>query len=432
MAVMWLPDLADEQWLAGMLAGHATDLGIASTITQVRLDEVRLTHPHRPDSPRCRAWATCEVLVQDGPPVRLYLKGYPTGTSAGAAHEHPAATHLADLDLLVWRFPDDPRLDSLPLLVDGRRTRDVLPTAVRKALELREDDEMSTTVVRYQPERSVTVRVSTRRGGAPAVYAKHLDGDVDAFAAQHEALWANGRDSALRLARPLAVDLEHRVLWTEAVVGGPLTAVVAPDRMPDAVASVGPLLAALHAAPVLVDDRLTTADLLVEVRKKAEKICRAHPAIAGRVTGVVDAAADRHRDAGPERACTLHGDFHVDQLVQGPDGPVLVDLDSFVRGTPEIDLAEFLVDLCLRDLPRPLVHEIGARLLTGYVDAAGAGPDPDLLAVCADAEFVNRCYRHLRRHAPGWEQRLEAELARHSDLTGLLAALSGEPLSRGR
>ncbi len=33
---------------------------------------------------------------------------------------------------------------------------------------------------------------------------------------------------------------------------------------------------------------------------------------------------------------------------------------------------------------------------------------------------MNRCYRHLRRHSPGWQADLETELARHADVTSLL------------
>ena len=139
------------------------------------------------------------------------------------------------------------------------------------------------------------------------------------------------------------------------------------------------------------------------------------------MTDLVATATRRRRDVVRERVCTLHGDFHLDQLVSSAEGPVLVDLDSMVHGPPEVDLAEFLVDLALRGLP-------GRRHAGGRPGAAcrrtpprrGPRSTPPLLAVCADAEFVNRCYRHLRRHSPGWQSDLEAELARHADVTSLL------------
>jgi len=140
------------------------------------------------------------------------------------------------------------------------------------------------------------------------------------------------------------------------------------------------------------------------------------------VTDVVTAATRRRRDVVHERVRTLHGDFHLDQLVSSGQGPVLVDLDSLLAGAPEVDLAEFLVDLALRGLPRPVTREVAQGLLTSYTTASGSAIDVALLAVCADAEFLNRCYRHLRRHSPGWESALEAELGRHADVATLLPA----------
>ena len=108
---------------------------------------------------------------------------------------------------------------------------------------------------------------------------------------------------------------------------------------------------------------------------------------------------------------------------------MLVDLDSMVDGPPEVDLAEFLVDLALRDLPERRHARGRPALLSSYTAATGAEIDAALLSVCADAEFVNRCYRHLRRHTPGWQPDLEAELARHADVTSLLPELTA--VSRG-
>jgi aminoglycoside phosphotransferase (APT) family kinase protein len=161
-------------------------------------------------------------------------------------------------------------------------------------------------------------------------------------------------------------------------------------------------------------------ELLAEAHKKAAKLVRARPPVAALVTDVVATATRRRRDVVRERARTLHGDFHLDQLVSSADGPVLVDLDSMVCGPPEIDLAEFLVDLALRGLPHTVTQEVARGLVSSYAAASGTEIDAALLAVCADAEFVNRCYRHLRRHSPGWESALEAELGRHAEVRSLL------------
>lgn len=426
---MWLPNLADVVWMTHHLSRHLATLGVPGMAATMQLLDARLTHPHRPESPRCRGWATYLVTPHDGAPVQLYVKGYPdSGASEEAWHRDRAnrpqarSTHLPDLDLVVWRFPEDPRLAALPTLAAPGAAAGMLPPAVRDALGMRAGDGLRTFVVRYQPEVSATLRLETGADGTPSVFGKHLaEVDVAALASRHRALWtAADPGRGLRIAQPLAADPARGVLWTRGVVGRPLADSVVVDRLPAATATVGTLLAALHASSVATTDSVAVDDLLVEAHKKADKLVRAHPAIAPRVTDLVTLADRRRRDVVHERLRTLHGDFHLDQLVSSERGPVLVDLDSLAHGPPEVDLAEFLVDLALRDLPDAVTQEVARGLLSSYTTAAASEPDAALLAVCADAEFLNRCYRHLRRHLPGWQSDLEAELDRHDEVTALL------------
>ena len=104
--------------------------------------------------------------MRDAAPVQLYVKGFPAGGASEAAWRQervlrPAArsTHLPELDLVVWRFPEDPRLTALPDLVTPRRAAGTLPPVVRDVLGLQAGAEPRVTVVRYQPEASVTLRL---------------------------------------------------------------------------------------------------------------------------------------------------------------------------------------------------------------------------------------------------------------------------------
>ena len=426
---MWVPNLADVEWMTDVLSRHAGSLGISGEVTAVQLLDARLTHPHRPESPLCSGWATYVVTTRDTSQTQIYVKGFSSdGAGEVVLRQDVAATpgcqarHLPELDLLVWLFPGDPQLATLPTLVDPRLATRILPPAVCDVLDLQPGEDLRTTVVRYQPETSATLRLEVDRDGAPTVFAKHLpDGKVGEFAARHQALWSmTDRTPALRLAQPLAADPARGVLWTRGVPGGPLSSGVTPADLPEVTAPLGALLAALHASPVDVAQRVTVDELLAEMRKKARKLVRAHPVMTDPVHDLVTAASGRRADVVHERDCTLHGDFHLDQLVGSRDGPVLVDLDSMVRGTPEIDLAEFLVDLSLRGLPAAIAHDVSQRLLTSYAASTGFELDAALLAICADAEFVNRCYRHLRRHGPGWQVALETELGRRADVASLL------------
>lgn len=426
---MWLPNLADVAWMTDVLSRHGGTLGLPGDVATVQLLDARLTHPFRPASPRCRGWATYLVTPHAADPVRLYVKGFPAGGESQAAWEQDRVTrgagrsaYLHELDLVVWRFPEDPRLPTLPALVTPRLAARIMPPAVRAVLGSSPGDGLRTTVVRYQPEVSATLRLEVDGDDAPAVFAKHLaDGTATAIASRHQALWSTSDPPReLRIAEPLAADPVRGVLWTRGVSGHPLAESVEPDQLPAATASLGALLAALHASSVHVTQVVVVDDLLAEAQAKAAKLARAHPAIASVVTELVAATTIRRGDAVHERVCTLHGDFHLAQLVSSAQGPVLVDLDSMMHGPPEVDLAEFLVELALRGLAESVAQEVARGLLSSYSSASGIEIDAALLETCADIEFLNRCYRHLRRHSPGWQSALETALGRHAEMRSLL------------
>ena len=423
---MWMPDLADASWMRAVLSECGDALAIGGPVEELDLLDVRLTHPHRPESPRCRGWATYLVRAGGATPLRLYVKGYPDAATAGAAwtDDHASrpqarSVHLRRHDVVVWPFPDDPRLPTLPALLAPEGLPALVPPAVRGLTG--PDVGLRSTLVRYQPEVSVTVRIEPTGGTGATTFAKHLvDGAVPLLAERHEALWrASMERHALRIAEPLGADPEHRVLWTRGVAGDPLTTSHRPDRLAHMSPQVGALLAALHATPTRAP--LVTVDSLVaEMVKKADKIAVACPAVGGLVASIASTAGRPQDGRGREPLVTLHGDFHLDQLVSSPAGPVLVDLDSMVRGVPEIDLAEFLVDLALRGLPSAVARDVAGGLMDAYRLATATAISEARLRLCADAEFLNRCYRHLRRHAPGWREGLAVELARHSDVVALM------------
>ena len=424
---MWLPDLADAAWVGDVLARHSETLGLAGEVTSARLVDVRLTNPQRPESARCRGWATYVVTLHGGASAQLYLKGFPDRASSESAwlqdrasREQGRSDLLAGHDLVVWRFPEDPQLAALPELLASPLEPDVVPAAVATALGVRSG--LHAAVVRYQPEASATLRVEGPHGETSSAFAKLLAaGSVTTVAARHHALWSRtGPQEPLRIAEPLATDPVRRVLWTRGVPGTAVVDAVPAPELARATSTVGPLLAALHASTVGPMPRTSADDLIVEMLKKAGKLALAHAALEPVVSDLVAASTRRRRDVTDERLCSLHGDFHLDQLVASGDGPVLVDLDSMVHGPPEIDLAEFLVDLALRGLPEGVAGQVADGLLSSYTAATGTGIDAALLDICAAAEFVNRCYRHLRRHTPGWQQDLEAELGRYGEVTQLL------------
>ena len=206
-------------------------------------------------------------------------------------------------------------------------------------------------------------------------------------------------------------------------------------------AGVADQLAALHAVPANrvpcpVDHR---APVLLDRwgRKAVRKVSRALPGLEPRMRAVVERLTAL-RPTGPDGpAATVHGDLHVANILAGPDGPVLVDLDEAGLGDPELDLAVLAGRLLLvadgaSAALRPEVVTLAREILLRY-DAAAAARGrpalrPDRLAWYLAGAMLGRqartCVGHLApdlaRRCAGLVALAERSLERMTDPPAVL------------
>ena len=419
---MWLPDLADVARMTDVLSRHVGALGLPGAgrprwSCSTRGSRTRTARSRRGvaagrrTSSRRRD-ADAGAAVRQGLPRRAAPAGglaSRTGRAAARRSERaPAASS-------TWSCGGSPRTHG------SRRCRTWSPRggwpascrrSVRDVLGSSPGDGLRTTVVRYQPEASATLRARGRvEAGAPAVFAKHLaDGKVAA------ASRPDTRRCGPRRTRRAGSGSPSRwppIRYEECCGpagsrGVPCLRPCAPDRLPDATAPLG----SAAGGPARVS-RATHA------RASPSTTCwprrrRRRPSWPGRHP-VGRPAGDRprgraRRDAAatPSTSACARCTATSTSTSSSPrrQGPVLVDLDSMVQRPP-------------RGRPRRVPRGPGAArtpatgrprtsrrgLLSSYAAARG---DRDRRArcsgSCADAEFLNRCYRHLRRHAPGWQR----------------------------
>lgn len=398
-------DLADPEWLAATVRRHHRQLGLPLPPERVDLLDVRIKHPHRSESPRCRGWATVRAPSRNegGDEPVFLIRTEETGPP------DTTGTPIPGLPLRAWRFPDDPGLPALKRFVDPLRVRALVPAdlAAGRVVE-------DVRVVRWQPGVSATVRCDLAgTAGRIAVYAKLLaqDGLLAVDAAQR-LLHAQLPDG-LRVAEPLGVDPVHRILWTREVVGRPLLTGRGGDPGPPlrAAEGAGRFLAALHRSELDVPDRVVDpAEVAAEAAKKGRKILQVQPRHGEAVQRLTAIAAGLTGAATFPR-CPLHGDFHVDQMLLADHDLVILDLDEMVTGEPALDLAELAVDLRMRRLPSATTELFLRTVAESYERAGGTPPSAAVLRGYAAAELLNRCYRHLRRPVPGWQAALGRDLA---------------------
>jgi aminoglycoside phosphotransferase len=268
--------------------------------------------------------------------------------SAVPANGLPPVIHARKLGAVLWTFPNDRRLRTLPLLADG--------SAELAALVGRR---CRTEIVAYAAERSASARCLDEAGRLIA-YAKVLTHD-----AQEPARLAAAASAGVRVPRILAASDGALVL--EPVAGRRLDALTAAE-LPDALRGLGAALAALHTrapAPPRRFIRLNTERLA----RAVAVIARGRPEAAGAAARVLAALLERPQHAP---AVCLHGDANLRNAILSDHEVVLVDLEDSAAGPAAADLGQVLAGLLTARIRGAIDEQteraLGDALLAGYGD----------------------------------------------------------------
>jgi len=276
------------------------------------------------------------------------------------------AYYLPEIDMVLWAYPNDPKLKALRRNVEPEAVREALvhlggpAAAVRDGWRL---GAVNQALVRYIPRKRCVFRYEIEwrqeRGpdGAPrslpAVVLQHVFGKVydsdepgrEAFAVL-AGLWRASQGDArwLRVPRPLHYDPGLRTLWQAALPGSHL-AVQAGQVEPRLAAAIGRGLALLHQARLQVRPLLTLDDELVKLRQAVRLVLRVHPEF-GAPLAHIEAALERALP-GLSRLPLVpaHGTFKLNHLLHDGKAVGLIDFDSVVLADPLYDVANFTSDL---------------------------------------------------------------------------------------
>ncbi len=335
-----------------------------------------------------RDTATDEERVE-----RLAAKVLPPGLSQGLFLEEqkkallPSSQpcplhHLPDLGMVVWLFPNDPKLDGLPALVDDRRLESfVLP---QLAGEVPGPDwqllQWHKEVVSYVPERRCTLRITaqlqhriTGELKAQTFYGKaYPDHGGRTTRRNMKNLRANhcGRFAPFRVARPLLYEEESKILWQTGLAGTPLTAFRAgsPELL-RLLENAARGISALHTSNLECAGMAQQSNPL----ESLERACILLSDRGIRCADLVDRLFDAARSLKDSPSGTVHGDLHLDNVFSTESGIGFIDLDSLAWGDPIRDLSGFLANLCtwsvMRGLDSDQVETMVRAVVLPYIKA---------------------------------------------------------------
>lgn len=181
-----------------------------------------------------------------------------------------------------------------------------------------------------------------------------------------------------------------------------------PGQMPQDAVTVGrdagALLRVLHDLPLADGHEASAADWLRPAAERATAAWTVAPALEPRLRQLLARLEDELPRA--ERWVTAHGDFAAGQLLVGPDGLAVVDLDDVCLAAPALDLANYAAHLVQGDhdgLDR--AREALAALVDGYEER------PEDLSWYLSCALVSRTPAPFRRLDDDWPDRIGAIVA---------------------
>ena len=273
---------------------------------------------------------------------------------AAAPRFGPPSLHLADWDLELWAYPNDPELPGLVLLADPERVRARLASAPETFGFDRAPRSVLARRAKYVPGKRCGYMFevrgwSERSREVRRVYAKCHAGDDARIA--HEAtsrVWHSPAAEAgeVRLPQPFAWDESTGIAWQEGLAGRPVLKTHGQaGRLPGLAAEIGVRLAALHGASAGLPREMDHAFLLRMLRESLAAAARALPPAASAACELGEHLLALGTRFPELPAVTLHGSFRMSHVMETPAGVAFIDLDGANTGDPGVDLGRFLAHL---------------------------------------------------------------------------------------
>lgn len=312
---------------------------------------------------------------------------------------------LLDARTALLVHPSDHDLPALARLRDPDLRRHVLA----RALDAAPADGWQLQRLRYKPERR-WVGLLTDAAGARLLLKVHRS-DEHRDALQGTRAFAG---TGVPVSRLVGSSDRHRITLHQWIAGASADEVLAAGGAAahNAAGAVGALLAHVHTVPAPSPRRRTAAPgELGALSAGVAALAELHPAAGARAACIAAQLTPRITSAGEHGAAPrlLHGDYSVDQVILGQDGPVLIDVDRAAWGDPHTDLGQLLADLALRQVTGVLADDrpYASAGLDGYTGAGGTLDHPRLAAITA-ARLLRVASEPFRRRRDNWADELTA------------------------
>jgi hypothetical protein len=251
---------------------------------------------------------------------RAYLQGLSQAEYDALPPSHSALL-IPELDMIAWKFPDDPRLPQLHELLDVSRVGKHFPY---ENLAFTEDAivNVKIDVIVYRPEQRCILRYDISYGTERehiVLYAKvFADDNGEHVFSRIQYCHDLAHTWGVRIARPLSYSAAVRTIWQEEIKGTSLTAALDAGKYDAPMKAIGHCLAKLHATELPMQKSVTRQERLTDARKKSHKLAQILPALADDLTAIIESAQSDLAMLPTAQKTVIHGDVHFGQFLIMP------------------------------------------------------------------------------------------------------------------
>jgi len=313
---------------------------------------------------------------------------------------------LRELNMVLWGFPNDPKIKHLAALVDKSSLRALLQKNWER-LQLSPEitlREVATEIVKYVPQRRCTFRHTLylqKSDGATeklVIYSKIYDDKTDGepFFKIIENIWHAPvcQSGALLIPEPLFFDRETNTGFQRGLHGQNLDLLLDQIDLDDLSQKIGAALAELHQCPLEgLEGRPFDYELaeFLKTRQSLEKINAAYQA---KLNFIEDALRKNYAALTALSPAPIHGAFRLTQLLLVDGRLALIDFDGFLMGNPLADAGSFIAHLLylpLKGLITPGQGRTAVRLFCqAYLEKADWGLPAEVLHWYTAANLAGR------------------------------------------
>lgn len=282
---------------------------------------------------------------------------------------------IPDWTMLLWAYPNDPRLPGLARMSNPELVLVEAQAAPEKFGLAQPPLSITAEQTKYVPGMrcGFIYRMTVPGGAVHAVYGKTYernDGE-QAFVLMQQ-IWESAacQRGGFILPQPYSYDPQMKVLWQEAIAGEPFAKIA--DRipnLPEVAEEIGARLAAFHGAALALARKTTLNFQVEEIRRSVAALSRAFPDYAERC-GALGEKLVRAADRLETRVETpVHGSFKFSHIFATPKGIAFIDFDGVSLGDPGYDVGRFIAHLYKMKTSWAIDPEVAERTITNFCNA---------------------------------------------------------------